>query len=548
MVFNKTRLALTRNLTLANLQDRLARVYPNRTFAYLAKPLAYECLSTDRLTHEDARNFISRTAEVLTGLGLQRGERVALCTMNNVDLPMIIFAVIRAGGIAVPLNFMLKGREIRYIAENCGARMLFVDSDVFASNIGDKEAIPSIEHWIMTGPASEVKEGFLSLDAMLSGGSGDFEPAGIDPDDVAAIFYTSGTTGKPKGAMTTSRSLLTNQKIASLLLPVGKKDFGVFALPAAHVMGFSTILIGLCAGIKGYFIPHFNPEEVLGAIEKYRATIFAGVPAMFSLMLKSNPEQYDLSSIRMWGSAADAMPETEMKALKAYGAFLRLGRLKIRSIFAECYGMVELSGAATIKIALPGLTFPPGCVGFPVPPTRLRIMDDTGRKVRRNEVGEVMVKGPAVTKGYWNDEGKTGESLVDGEWFRTGDLGKKDWMGRVFFVDRKKDVIKCGGYSIFSVEVEEEMLEHPDLSHVTVIGVPHPTKGEMPIAVVTLKSGVRADADEVLAWARENIAAYKAPRAVKIAGEGDMPYGMTLKVLKRKLRERYCEEFTAGSA
>jgi long-chain acyl-CoA synthetase len=222
-----------------------------------------------------------------------------------------------------------------------------------------------------------------------------------------------------------------------------------------------------------------------------------------------------------------------------------VGPFSTEAFFVEVYGMVELAGVATMKIAIMGLNYPPGCVGWAVPPVRVRILDEDGKPLPAGEVGEVAVSGPGVTKGYWGNTEATSELIRDG-WLRTGDMGKKDKLGRLYFVDRKKDVIKVGGYSVFSVEVESEVLEHPAVSDVAVVGIPHPLKKQVPLAVVTLKPGATATEEEILSWCQEHIAGYKKPRAVRIINPEEMPYGMTLKIRKLELRERFSDLFTAG--
>ncbi len=545
-MFEKLRLARDRSLTMANFPEKVGDVYKRKGRTLLDVPIDYITLSGNEIPSEDAIRFSCRVSGVLRDrVGVKKGDVVGVCTNNNVDLFLILLAVFKVGAIAVPLNYMLRQREIKYILEDCGARTLILDPDIYRQNIGGKDLLPGVENWVMAGPARDVPEegGFFNLDMLMAGVPDTFVPANITPEDPVAIFYTSGTTGFPKGAVMCSRGLLEPQKRAVLFLPAGKNDFGVFALPLAHIMGFCTVLLGLLSGVSGYFIPHFDAEKVMAALQKYRATAFAGVPSMFAMMIHSGIEKYDLSSVKMWASAADAMPEEYIKALRNVGAFAKVGPLRVPAVIAEAYGMVELSGACTLKIALPGLRYPPGCVGFPVAPTRVRIVDEKGADVPRGGEGELAVQGPGVTLGYWNKEQETRDCFTEDGWFRTGDMARKDRLGRVHFVDRKKDVIKCGGYSIFSREVEAELLINEKIAEVAVVGMPHPTKKEVPVAVVTLAPGSEASEEELLDWCRQNLARYRAPRHVKIIPASEMPYGMTLKILKRKLRDRYLEEY-----
>jgi long-chain acyl-CoA synthetase len=542
LVPDRISVALTKNLTLGNFHDRLAELRGDKMACRLHVPLPYRNFTGKDFSYKDSALFISTECSALIDMGIKPGDRVGICTANNADQPLGVFAVARAGGVAVPMNAMLKAKEIRYIVENCGAETLIVDKDVFENNIMSKQELPSIKRWIMAGPEKECSDGFISLDgAMAAAYPGGPQPP-IDAKQPVAVFYTSGTTGFPKGATMTSRSLLTAQKISASLIPLGSNAKGVFCLPAAHVMGFGCYIMGACLGLSAYYMPHFAPKEVLEALEREKATVFVGVPAMYTMMMAEGIDKYDLSSMKMFGSAADAMPQDLMEAFRNKGTLLKVGPWRARAFFVEVYGMVELAGVATMKIAIMGLNYPAGCVGWPVPPVRVHILDEDGTRLPAEEVGEVAVAGPGITTGYWDNKEATDE-LVKKGWLLTGDMGKKDRLGRLHFVDRKKDVIKVGGYSVFSVEVEQEVLDHPAVADVSVVGIPHPLKKQVPLAVVTLKEGALVSEDEILAWCKEHIAGYKSPRAVRILAPEELPYGMTLKVRKLELRERFADLF-----
>ncbi len=542
-MFEKIKLARDTGLTMANLHDKLHEIHGHGRVIELDTPLEYKCLSGDKIVGDKGLEFVNRAGGALLEIGVRKGDVVAIVTGNNADLAQIIFAVQKIGAIAVPLNYMLKPSEIKYIVENAEASALITDREVFDENIRDRSLLPNIEKWIMAGPAHDNLEGFVSLDDAMVASSSELAPADISPNDPVAIFYTSGTTGFPKGAVMTSNSLLTGQKIASAILPAGKRDYGLMVLPQAHVMGFCVSLMGMMSGLSGYYMKRFHPTRALQTIQDKRVTFFVGVPAMYSMMIQEGLEKYDLSSIRGWGSAADAMPQEHIDVMRQHGAMVKLfGKRLLRPIFAEAYGMVELAGICMLKIVLPGLSFKKGCVGFPVYPFKVKVVDENNNKLPPGKVGELAVKGPGVTKGYWKNEEATRE-VKQGDWFRTGDLAMKNRFGLVYFVDRAKDVVKTGGYSVFSVEVEREVLEHPAVGQAAVIGVPHPTKKEVPVAIVSLKPGEELTEEELLSWCEENIAAYKRPRAIKIVPAEEMPYGMTMKVLKRQLKERFGPEY-----
>ncbi len=521
-------------LTVANLADRSARKFGDKPFVYREERVHYRNLGIsydqDYFTFADALESCNVLAAAFRDrLGVRRGDRIAMVLTNTPEIGLIFLAAARIGAVLVPFNFMLKAEEITRMVSDCGAKVLITEPDLFRLNIRDKANIPEIEHWVMTGPEDSVPEGFMSLDQIAEGFTGArVQPVELSPDETVAVFYTSGTTGFPKGAMLSSRNLTSTTILSVLMLRLGRRDFGVTALPLAHIFGFTTSIVGgFYSGAAGLLQRFFDPEKTLFQLQEHRATLYSGVPAMYNMMLQFHPEKYDLSSMRYWISGADAMPPEHIKRFEQLG-----GR------FVEGYGLVETS--PIISVNLPPLRRT-GSVGRPIPGVRVKVMDESGRKLRRGRknVGEFVVRGPNVMKGYWGDGDRTAEAFEYG-WFHTGDMGYRDRLGFLHFVDREKDMIKVGGYSVFSREVEEEILEHPKVLEVALVGVPHPTKGQVPVAVVQLAEGESATEEELLGWCAERIAGYKSPRAVRIIDE--MPLTMTLKVLKRELRAQLVEE------
>jgi len=547
-MFEKFRVVRDKELNIANIHDKILKAYGNRKGVLLNQgdEMRYQTFACGQVSTMDGNIFLNRVGNALKELGIQRGERVAVCTANKIDLPLMLFGIMKMGAVAVPLNWQLKQDEIAYIIENCGAKTLIVDREVFADSIKDQKTIEGIERWIMSGPEAECLDGFSSLDDLTAKASPEMDPAPITDTDPVAIFYTSGTTGFPKGAQMTSKALITGQKFAAGILPTNsKKDFGIMSLPIAHIMGFCASLMGMIAGVGGLYMSKFHPKRVLEAIEKHRATFFVGVPAMYAMMLAEGIDKYDLSSMKAWCSAADAMPPEQVEIFRKKGGFIKIfGKPLMSALFVEAYGMVELAGISMIKFNLPGIRFARGCVGMPVYPYRIKVMKEDGTRAKPGEVGEIWAKGPGVTKGYFNNP-EASKELIHQGWLNTGDLGKKNRLGLIYFVDRKKDMIKAGGYSIFSVEVEQKLMRHPKISRAVVFGIPHPTKKEMTVAVVCLKPGMEAAEQEIIQWANEHMAHYKAPRLVKIVPESEIPMGMTLKVLKREIKAKFLPEFAS---
>lgn len=354
--------------------------------------------------------------------------------------------------------------------------------------------------------------------ADLGGGQPLHRAAAAAAGDVAAVLYTSGTTGKPKGAPLTHRALVHQARAAAVWPSSMHRDEAVIALPVAHIMGFAVVLGLAMARISVYFLPRFRPEDALDAIEQRRATIFVGVPAMYRLLLEAGAEERDLRSVRLWASGADVMPPDLAYRFQRMGATVTLPLLGASvggALFIEGYGMVEVGGAvaATMTPPIPGLPAPPL---LPLPNHRFKVVDEDGRRVGVGKVGELMVKGPGT-----------------GDWVRTGDLVRRGPLGLFRFAGRSKDVIKSGGYSVYALEVQSVLEAHEAVAEAAVVGVPDERMGERVAAAVRLVPGGAASEDELAAWCRERLSAYKVPAIVRIVD--DLPRTGTGKVRKTEV-------------
>lgn len=488
------RLALDRDLTLGTFFERLAEVHGERT-------LATDVASGLRWTH---RTGARRVAELAGALAerVEPGERVVVRTPNGYDQLLVVLAAARAGAVPAPVNALMTDDEVAHVVADCGARLVVESVD----ELGPSPATPA---------------------------------EAVDPDAVAALFYTSGTTGLPKGVELTHRGLLGSLTAGAAWPAALRRDEAVVALPMAHIMGF-VVALGLAgAGIPAYVLPRFQAEQVLDAIEERRATVFVGVPAMYKRLLDAGAEQRDLSSVRLWASGADAMPESLAARFKSFGASATLPLVGPvgEALFAEGYGMVETGGAVAAKVSPPllraGLG---GALGFPVPGNRFRVVDEDGSEVGVGAVGELQVQGPGVLQGYWDSPEADAAALTDDGWLRTGDLVRKGLFGTFAFQGRSKDVLMHGGYSVYAVEVEHALEQHPHVAEAAVVGLADEAKGEVPVAAVRLAEGAPADlgADDLVAWGREHLSSYKAPRKVLVVAE--LPRGGTGKVQKDRVR------------
>jgi acyl-CoA synthetase (AMP-forming)/AMP-acid ligase II len=488
-LLRRLELARDRDLTLGTFAERLARVHGEGR-------LVEEHDGGLRLGYEAAAAAVERWAG-----GVRRrvrsGDRVVIALPNGYGVFLLTQAVTRAGGVAVPINPQMRPQEIEHVVEDSAAALVVRDT-------------------------AEVDDG---------------EPAGAasaDPNDVAALFYTSGTTGRPKGAELTHRALL-GRAVNGALFPSGlRRDEAVSGMPVAHIAGFSLLLQLAAFGIPVYLLPKFRPDVALDAIEQRRATIFVGVPAMYRMMEEAGAESRDLSSVRMWASGADAMPHALARRFQKFGAIAHLpvvGRTVGEALFVDGYGMVELGGGAAVKVLPPGLPLPLGdLLGFPMPGYKMKIVDDTGREVPRGEVGELAVTGPGLMRGYHGHEDDTRETLTEDGWLRTGDLAQRSRLGFFEFVGRKKDVIKHGGYSVFAAEVEDVLDEHPAVLDCAVVGLPDARKGEVPAAAVQRREGTSVGEPELREWAAERLAEYKVPQRIVFVDE--LPRTGTDKVRK----------------
>lgn len=524
------RLSRDRSLTVANLVDKLIA---SRTDA----DISIENGRTRRLAelHLEIRtihSFLIRTVR------LQPGALVAVYRANDPACFRWFLAIIRAGCVAVPLNPQLSLAEVKAILARSGVRILVTDRATFESTIGSRGAL-DVDIWIQADEEPSTLDGFLRPHASAE----NLPPAIIEPAQTVAIFHTSGTSGFPKGAALSSRSLLGARSVSVLVGPfLSSHDLALVALPWSHVMAVSIALYGLLAGVRGCFLDRFDAAEALSLVERHHVTTFVGVPAMFARLVNTNPDPRRLASIRVWLSASDHLPSTVRQRLRSFGALRRLpfGR-RIPPLLLNGYGMVELGGLAMMGIE--SMLYPgSGDLCFPVPPHRIRIMGDDGREVSRGAAGELQVFRPGLAAGYWGDSGPNSELLTPDGWLRTGDSAVRNRLGLIRLVGRTKEVIKSGGYSVYVRELEEAISSHPAVARAAGFGLPHAEKGEIPAAAVELHQGAQALEDELLDFCRHLLAPYKAPRRIWILESGGLPQNHTGKTLRRVLRERFAQE------
>lgn len=538
-ILHSFQLARDRGVTVANLVDELLRrkgdceVSVGEDGRFRLAQLHAEICAMDA--------FLRRS------ISLRPGQPVAIYRSNDRRCFHWFLAVIRAGGIAVPLNPQLSLPEVRRILAESGTEILVTDTAVFRRTIADRAAL-NVRIWIQADNEPETLQGFLRAELACSekfpgGAEAPFPPSTIDPAATIAVFHTSGTSGFPKGAALSSNALLgarSSTVLTGLLL--GPRDLALVALPWSHIMAVSIALYGLMAGIRGCFLDRFDAGAAVSLVERFAITAFVGVPAMFVKLVNSQPQPAQLKSVRVWFSASDHLPVEVRRQLRNFGALLRLpGGRRIPPVLLNGYGMVELGGLAMMGVELP---FLPGSgdLCFPVPPFRIRVADENGRPVRTGATGECQIRRRGLAPHYWKDDSNNQGLLTTDGWMRTGDLATRNRLGLIRLVGRMKDVIKSGGYSVYVRELEEAMQSHPAVARAVAFGIEHREKGEIPAAAVELCPGIPASESELLDWCRRNLAAYKAPRRIWILSPGGLPQNDNGKVLRRVLRERFSQE------
>jgi long-chain acyl-CoA synthetase len=473
-------------------------------------------LNEQTLSYREIDRAARGVATSLRARGIGPGDTVALMIPNVPEFTIGYFGILYAGCTVVPLNVLLTAPEVHYHLEDSGACLL-------------------LAHPLFADPAA-AGAASAGVPVVRAGGEGDDTIAAMaaaeplerlhatQPGDTAVVLYTSGTTGKPKGAELTHSNLLINcALVVPRLLPFGPEEVALATLPLFHSFGQTVIQNAMISvGATFTLLPRFDPKDAFEIIQRDRVTLFAGVPTMyFALLHHDGADAYDVSSLRYCMAGGAAMPVDVMHAFEA--------RYPVQVL--EGYGLSETSPVASFNM----LDRPrkPGSIGYPVWGVEMGIFDDEDRPVADGEPGEICISGHNIMKGYLRRPEATAEAIRDG-WFHSGDIGVRDADGSYRIVDRKKDMILRGGFNVYPREVEEVLYAHEAIIEAAVIGVPHESHGEEVKAVVALGPGRELSAENVIAYCKERLAAYKYPRIVEFSD--GLPKGPTGKILKRELR------------
>jgi long-chain acyl-CoA synthetase len=511
---------------LSSLLEDSASKYPTRDAVVLGDT---------RLTYAQLNGAANQVANLLVESGVQPGDKVALSCPNLPYFPIVYYGILKAGAVVVPLNVLLKGREVAYHLADSEAKAYLCfqgtpELPIGAEGYAGFEQTDGCELFLMitADPAAPSPiEGTTTLGAGMAGKAPTFETVATGDGDTAVILYTSGTTGQAKGAELSHANMHGNALSGEALFGCeeDRPDTYLCVLPLFHSFGQTVIQNGAFAyGGTVVLLPRFEAGPALGLMQKEKVTFFGGVPTMYWGLLGALDDSVDVAGIRdnlrVAVAGGSALPvEVHKDVEKTFGVTI-----------LEGYGLSETSPVASF--APRGEEVRVGSIGVPIPGVEMKLIKDDWSDAEPGEIGEIAIKGPNIMKGYYNRPDATAEVIKDG-WFRSGDLGRKDQDGFYYIVDRSKDMIIRGGFNVYPREIEEVLMMHPDVSLAAVIGVPHESHGEEIKAVVIRNAGASVTEDELVAWGKEQMAAYKYPRIVEFVDA--LPMTATGKILKREL-------------
>jgi len=513
----------------AHYGDRVVRCFANRPKGVdqilrdtvARRPDAEALLDNGRrFTYAEFDRMVDAVADGLIARGVEPGDRVALLLGNRAEFAFALFGAMRAGAAIVPLNTREQMPEIAFNIQDSGAKLLFFEGTL-ADRIPDAATVPTLSHKISVG---DPVAGVESFDVLTAAAHPVTTPD-FDQESTAVILYTSGTTGKPKGAMLTQMSMVMSALHYEYCLGMTETDRALMAVPATHVTGLVAILLTMVkSGGATIFQTVFKAADFLALAAKERMTYTLMVPAMYNLcLLQASFDDYDLSAWRVGGYGGSPMPIATVRKLKE-----KLPNLQLSNI----YGSTETTSPSTIT-PLGQVEAKVDCVGQPVPCCDIKIVDDDGVEVPQGETGEIWIAGGHVGAGYWNNPVATAANFTAGYW-HSGDIGCMTDDGYIKVLDRKKDMINRAGYKVYSAEVEDVLARHPQVGEAAVVAEPDPVLGEKTHAFVLVKEGTLTG-DDIKLFCRERLSDYKVPDFVTFVDQ-PLPRNANGKILKRALR------------
>jgi long-chain acyl-CoA synthetase len=475
-------------------------------------------------SYRELEERIRKASAALHGLGVGRGDRVALLVGNAPAFVEALHGALRLGAVVAPLNVMLTPEEAGAILADAGATAVVAEPAHLPTVLAVRDRVASVDHVVVTG-SGPAPRGTVSFEDAVAR-AGDPPQVAVRQEDLALLAYTAGTTARPKGAMLTHGNLVANlgQISAVPALKEAESDVILGVLPLFHIYALNAVLgVALREGATLVLAERFDPVGTLELVERHRVTVLPGAPPMFAAWLQAAEGwEVDLSSVRLAVSGAAPLPAGVLDAFqRRFGVTIWEG-----------YGLTETAPAVTTNAL--GQVAKGDSIGLALPGVEIRLVDEAGEDVIEGDPGEIVIRGPNVFQGYWNRPEDTEAAFRDG-WFRTGDVAYRDDDGYLFIVDRKKDLIIVSGFNVFPREVEEALVSHPAVAEAAVIGVPDERTGEAVSALVVLGQGRSATERELEEHCRERLARFKWPKTIEIVDR--LPRHVTGKVLRRMLRD-----------
>ncbi|MCA0969646.1 fatty acid--CoA ligase family protein [Halobacillus litoralis] len=485
------------------------------------------------VSYQEFNGSVTKFAQSLSELGYGKGDHIALVSGNSPLFMIGLYGALRAGVTVIPINPTYTVDELSYILQNGDVKAV-ITLDLLMEKFEKMDQDLQVEHYFVGDTGSGIDTSHSSLSAKMKSftktvaeGSLDFDKPALNHDDVAVILYTSGTTGKPKGAMLTHQNIYSNATDVADYLDISSSDRVIATLPMFHVFCLTVALNApIMNGGTVLIVPKFSPQDVFTVAAQQEATVFAGVPTMYNYLLQTGKDHVDtFRHIRLCVSGGSSMPVALLTAFEE--------QFNVR--VSEGYGLSEASPVTAFNpLDRPRKA---GSIGQNISNVENKIVDELGEEVPAGEVGELIVQGPNVMKGYYKMPEETAVTIKDG-WLYTGDMARADDEGYFYIVDRKKDMILVGGYNVYPREVEEVLYEHPDISEVAVVGAPHPELGESVISFV-VSSNPSLSEEAVIEYCRAHLAKYKTPARVEFMEE--LPKNTTGKILRKNLRDQVAQ-------
>jgi long-chain acyl-CoA synthetase len=481
-----------------------------------------------KISYKELYQMSVGLSQGLKNLGIKKGDRVAIFLHNAPEFIVSYFAIIDMEAICVPVNNMLKDRELAFILKDSGAKLII--TSIIYSDITNSAKIgcPDLKHTVIIDGLAPNTFNFYEI---IERSVVKKEDISINSNETASILYTSGTTGNPKGAMLTHKNFLSNVKSCVSNINVSEKDNFICVLPMFHSFAFTVcILLPLSVGASITIIEHLKPfRRVIRNIIKKNITVFVGIPSIFNILAHMEiPHVFTsrilnlIDPLRLCISGASALPVEVLKAFEN----------KFKVPLLEGYGLTEASPVVSFN-PMRG-TRKSGSVGLPIEGVKVKVVDDKDRDLDCNQIGELLVKGENIMKGYFNRDTETQEVIKD-SWLYTGDIAKIDEEGYIYILDRKKDMINVRGLNVYPAEIENVLLKHPKIKEAAIVGIADKFKGEVPKAFIVLKENEALIESEIIKYLRKNLALFKIPKFVEF--KQGLPKTATGKILKRQLRE-----------